>query len=138
MKNQNVYTFTSPFIRAMQVGYIKKDSFIPGRLNFGVERQLHTFEATKESLKLPEIAAILKKYSPKQISTITVLRETLCCQLGVSLYEEGINNHFGDAYIGATHIKGDGEIRTAYLYENTEGLTPDGLWVIGESFCLGR
>jgi hypothetical protein len=66
------------------------------------------------------------------------LRETLSCQLGVALYSIGVPSHFGDAYIGATHIKGDGEIRTAYLYENTEGLIPDGLWIIGESFCLGR
>ncbi len=137
-----IYTFSSANTRAMQVGYIqtskKAQTFVPGRLNFGVIRQKDTFESTKESLQLPEISMILSKYSPDQISSVTLLRETISCDVGRALFEIGVHNHFGDAFIGATHIKGDGDIRTAYLYENTEGLTPDGLWIIAESFCIGR
>jgi hypothetical protein len=140
--NQPIYSFSSPYTRAIQVGYIEKkrnkEQFVPGRLNLGVIRQKDTYKATKESLKIPEIQQILSKYKPENISTVTVLRETLGCRLGEALFETGIKTHFGDAYIGATHIKGDGDIRTAYLYENTEGLVPDGLWIIGESFCIGR
>lgn len=136
--NQPIYVFQSKETRALTVGYISKNTFIPCRLHLGVPRELDTYTATITSLRLQPIQAILHKYPPEKISTITVLRETISCRLGAALYEGGIHNHFGDAFIGATHIKGDGEIRTAYLYENTEGLSPDGLWIIGESFCIGR
>lgn len=141
-RNSPVYAFTSSTVRAMQVGYIAtqndKSQFIPGRLNLGVMRMRDTYQSTKQSLELPEIKPILKRYSPDKISTVTLLRETLSCELPQVVFDIGIKNHFGDAYIGATHMKGNGTIKTAYLYENTEGLVEDGLWIIAESFCIGR
>lgn len=140
--HQPIIILQSPHSRAINVGFLTKrkggEKFIPGRLNFGPQREDDTYKATIESLKLPQITKLLKKYKPEKISTITVLRETLACRLGSALAAVGMQNHYGDAFIGATHIKGDGKIRTAYLYENTEGLTPDGLWIIAESFCIGR
>ena len=140
--NQPIIVLQSATSRALNVGYLLKKNgerqFIPCRLNFGYHREENTYQATLESLKIPLVSKILKKYKPKDISTITVLRETLACRLGSALAEVGVKNHYGDAFIGATHIKGNGDIKTAYLYENTEGLTPNGLWIIGESFCIGR
>jgi len=48
-----------------------------------------------------------------------------------------MKNYFGDAYV-AQRTKGSGTITTQYGYENTEGLTPDGLWIIEIVFCWGR
>jgi hypothetical protein len=142
LPHQTIHSFSSAYTRALTVGYIqnygKTQNFIPARCNLGVLRQKDTFEATKESLNIPQIDTILKTYVPQKISTVTLLRETLSCNLSQSLFDHGIHNHYGDAFIGATHIKGAGEIKTAYQYENTEGLVPDGLWLIAESFCLGR
>ncbi len=126
------------FSRAINVGFIKKDKFIPARVNLGITRQRHTFQATVESLKLPEVQRILKKYKAQNISTITILRETLACQIGLALSLAGINNYFGESFIGATHIKQKGSITTEYKYENTEGLYKKGLWIIAESICIGR
>lgn len=140
--HQPIVILQSAHSRAINIGFLTKRNgvvkFVPGRLNFGSQREDDTYEATIESLKLPLVAKILKKYKPEEISTVTVLRETLACRLGSALSAVGVKNHYGDAFIGATHIKGDGNIRTAYLYENTEGLTPHGLWIIAESFCVGR
>lgn len=137
-----IIVYQSEKTRAINVGYIhkekKKESFIPGRLLFGPLRETITSQAMIETFQLPEMQKILKKYIPQQISTITLLRETIACHLNLSLYQAGIKNHYGDAYIGATHIKGKGEIKTAYLYENTEGLNPHGLWIMSDSFCIGR
>jgi hypothetical protein len=139
---QPIIILQSPHSRALNVGYLTKRNgtarFVPCRLNFGTRREDDTYQATVQSLNLPQVAKILKKYKPDEISTVTVLRETLACRLGSALAAVGIKSHYGDAFIGATHIKGEGKIRTAYLYENTEGLTPHGLWIIGESFCIGR
>ncbi len=141
-RNQSIYIIQSPASRAINVGFIQKknghQTFVPGRLNFGVTREEQTFLSTVVSLKSKPIQQILKKYSPEKISTVTVLRETLACRLPTALREIGIRNHYGDAFIGATHIKGEGEIKTAYLYENTEGLVPDGLWILADSICVGR
>lgn len=132
----------SPESRAINVGYLKKANgglaFIPGRLNFGSQREKDTFAATVQSLSLPQAKRILTRHKPKNISTITVLRETLSCRLGSALAAVGINGHYGDAYIGASHVKDGGPIRTAYLYENTEGLTDKGLWIVADSICVGR
>lgn len=137
-----IHMFSSPNTRAIQVGFIQKTStseiFIPGRLNLGVPRIKDTFEATKESLLLPPVQTLLSRYKPEQISTITLLRETLSCQLNTALYDVGVHGHYGDAYIGATHIKQDGTIRSSYFYENTEGLISNGLWIVAESLCIGR
>ncbi|KKP58573.1 MAG: hypothetical protein UR52_C0018G0008 [Candidatus Gottesmanbacteria bacterium GW2011_GWA1_34_13] len=134
--------FQSKHTRGINLGFIKKnrsdEKFIPARLNFGVTREKMTYQATLESLNLPQVKKILSKYSPNKISTVTVLRETLGCRIGEALDSVGIKNHYGDAFIGATHIKDKGPIRTAYLYENIEGLVNNGLWVIAESFCTGR
>lgn len=137
-----IIVIQTPETRALNLGYIVQsaqvEQFLPARLSFGAARGQHTFLGTIQSLQLPEIQKILKKYQPTQISTITLLRETLSCRLGEALFQAGVAGHFGDAFIGATHIKGDGAIRTDYQYENTEGLVPDGLWVIAESLCTGR
>lgn len=97
-----------------------------------------TYKGTVQSLSILPVRKILTTYRPGDISTITVLRETLACNLPLALSEVGITSYYGDAYIGATHVKDDGPIRTAYLYENTEGLTSGGLWVIADSICVGR
>jgi hypothetical protein len=140
--HQPIIILQSPHSRSINIGFLSKHNggtqFVPGRLNFGPQREDDTYRATIESLTIPPVANILKKYKPEEISTVTVLRETLACRLGSALWAVGIKNHYGDAFIGATHIKGDGQIRTAYLYENTEGLTQQGLWIIAESFCVGR
>ena len=140
--NQPIIVLQSPHSRSLNVGFLTKlngaTQFVPGRLNFGPRREDDTYQATIDSLKIRPVSKILKKYKPEEISTVTVLRETLACRLGSALMAVGMENHYGDAFIGATHIKGDGKIRTAYLYENTEGLTQNGLWIIAESFCVGR
>lgn len=140
--NQPIYVHQSPASRAINVGYLKGKgsdvAFVPARLNFGVQRENFTYQATIESLQTEPIQKILKRFQPDTISTITVLRETLACHLGQALRESGITQHYGDAFIGATHIKGKGEIKTAYLYENTEGLVPNGLWILADSICIGR
>lgn len=137
-----IFVLQSPYSRAINVGYLEKKTggvrFVPGRLNFGTQREHDTFEVTVQSLQIPTIRKILKRYKPEEISTITVLRETLSCQLGNALATVGIRQHFGDAFIGASHVKDDGPIRTAYLYENVEGLTNNGLWIIADSICVGR
>lgn len=104
----------------------------------GALREHDTYQATVESLALPPIRQLLTNHRPETISTVTVLRETLACRLGSALTDVGVGTHYGDAFIGASHIKGNGTIKTAYLYENTEGLHPTGLWVIADSICLGR
>lgn len=132
----------SPHSRAINVGYLqkKKDKvqFIPGRLNFGAQREEDTYTATVQSLALPAVNTILKRHNPEHTSTITVLRETLSCRIGMALAAVGVHGHFGDAFIGASHVKDDGPIRTAYLYENIEGLTDKGLWIVADSICIGR
>ncbi len=124
--------------RALNVGYLKKNKFIPCRLNLGVERQNHTLLATIDSLKLPTAQKILKKFKAREISTVSILREALACQLGFALSKAGVINHFGDCFIGATHVKEQGTIVTKYQYENAEGLCKGGLWVIADSICVGR
>lgn len=140
--HHSIIILQSPHSRAINVGYLqkKKDKvqFIPGRLNFGAQREHDTYEATVQSLQIPAIRKILRRYKPEEISTVTVLRETLSCQLGNALAAVGIRQHYGDAFIGASHIKDHGPIRTAYLYENVEGLTDKGIWVIADSICIGR
>lgn len=139
---QPIILFQSPFSRSINVGFLQnhgsKFRFVPGRLNFGSPREADTIQATRQTLTLPSVRQIQKRYKPETISTITVLREALACRLGNALAEVGIRNHYGDAFIGAWHIKGKGEIKTAYLYENIEGLTPNGLWIIADSICVGR
>lgn len=140
--DHTIFVLQSPESRAVTVGFIAKKngkfSFIPGRLHFGAARMIDTYTATVQSLAQPPIKRILNRYKPESISTITVLRETLACNLPLALSDVGIIRHYGDAYIGASHIKDNGPIRTAYLYENTEGLTPNGLWIIADSICMGR
>lgn len=137
-----IFVFQSPETRALNLGYISnksgKKEFVPARLSYGARRREHTYRATVQSLQLLEIKKILGKYQPKEISTMTLLRETLACRVGDALATVGIHEYFGDAFIGATHIKGDGAIRTDYKYENLEGLVSGGLWVIVESLCTGR
>ena len=134
--------FQSPQTRAMNVGYIEqkngKQTFIPGRLNLGQTREEDTFAATVQSLQLPQIQKILTSYKPDEISTITLLRETVACQLSVALSKAGVPRHYGDCFIGANHIKDGHSITTSYAYENVEGLNPDGLWVIADSVAAGR
>jgi len=136
--NSPIIAFQSPHTRALNLGFVKQKKFVPARLLFGSKRCMFTHDATLETLLLPPVKKILKKYQPAKISTVTVLRETLSCRISDALFKTGMNGHYGDAFIGATHIKDNGPIRTAYLYENVEGLIPDGLWIIGESFCTGR
>jgi len=133
-----IFVMQSPQTRAITVGSILGDTFVPGRLYSGALREKDTYEATVQSLQIPQIREILNRYAPEDVSTITVLRETLACRLSTALSDVGIKNHYGDAFIGATHVKGNGEITTSYLYENIEGLTPDGLWIIADSICVGR
>lgn len=137
-----IYVIQSPQSRAINVGYLQKKKgglqFIPGRFNFGSTREENTFAATVQSLSLPAAQTILKRHKPHDISTVTVLRETLACRLGSALASVGIEGHHGDAFIGASHVKDGGPIRTAYLYENTEGLSPNGLWIVADSICVGR
>lgn len=137
-----IFVLQSPHARAINVGFLEKKKkgvrFVPGRLNFGSQREEDTYEATVQSLQIPAIGNIVRRYKPEKISTVTVLRETLSCQLGNALAAVGIRQHYGDAFIGASHIKDHGPIRTAYLYENVEGLTDKGLWVIADSICVGR
>lgn len=137
-----IIVMQSPYSRALNVGYVQTSAtdkkFVPGRLNLGAARELDTYQATIESCNMPEIQTILNKYQPDHISTITLLRETLSCRIGSALYEAGIRMHYGDAFIGTTHIKGEGEIKTAYLYENIEGLRAGGLWILADSICMGR
>jgi uracil phosphoribosyltransferase len=140
--NYPISLFQSPQSRALNVGWLTKKgkslAFIPGRLTFGAVREQITYAATIQSFNLPNIKKLFSKYNPKEISTITVLRETLACRLGNALFESGIKGHFGDAFIGAVHVKGDGAITTDDLYENTEGLIPNGLWIVADSICMGR
>ena len=137
-----ILLFQSPSSRAINVGYIqrqgKKQSFIPGRLNYGSGRILDTNQATIESLQTPFAQRILKKYHPKNISTLVIMREAIACNLPVALSRAGVNRHFGDIFIGATHIKDASGIHTDYRYENTEGLAKNGLWIAADSICMGR
>lgn len=140
--DQPIILLQSPESRALNVGFIQKSGktkrFVPGRLNFGPQREVDTYRAAVRTLQLSDVRKILGKYPPAAISTVTVLRETLACRLGSALTEIGLAGHFGDAFIGASHIKGKGEVKTAYFYENIEGLVNHGLWVIAESICVGR
>lgn len=142
LSGHRVFVLQSPHARAINVGYIRQQNthlqFIPGRLNLGMTRAEDTYRATRETLANAPIQTILRAYKPGRISTITVLRETLACQLGPALHSFGIIDHYGDAFIGATHIKDNGPIRTAYQYENIEGLVEGGLWIIADSICMGR
>lgn len=137
-EGKSVIIMQTPSSRAINVGYIKGTKFIPCRENLGVIRQKHTFQATVDSLKLPEARKILKKYKTSKISTVSILREALACQLGLALAEVGIIDHYGDSFVAATHIKKNGNIITKYKYENIEGLCPNGLWVIADSICMAR
>jgi hypothetical protein len=132
----------SPSTRALTVGFIrktgKKETFIPCRLNFGTERQKDSFNATVESLSLPQIQKILKKYKPEHVSTVTILRETFACNLPIALTKAGFPNHYGDCFIGANHVKTKTSITTSYTYENTEGLYTKGLWLMADSIAEGR
>ncbi|HCM82851.1 MAG: hypothetical protein UW22_C0028G0012 [Candidatus Gottesmanbacteria bacterium GW2011_GWB1_44_11c] len=128
--------------RAINVGYIEKKGktikFIPGRLNLGQTREEDTAEATVQSLRLPQVKKILSSYDPDDISTVTLLRETIACQLPLALFKAGIARHHGDCFIGANHIKKAHSITTSYAYENIEGLNPHGLWIIADSVAAGR
>jgi|GEM_PF-1537594 len=134
--------FQSKETRALNVGYIEKNggnmTFIPGRLNLGGTREEDTFAATIQSLLLSESQTILHSYQPQEISTITLLRETIACHLSLALHNAGIKMHYGDCFIGANHIKNNHSITTSYAYENTEGLNPNGLWIIADSVAAGR
>jgi len=134
--------FQSKETRALNVGYIKKRkksmTFIPGRLNLGQTREKDTAIATVQSLTLPQTKKILSSYGPDDISTITLLRETIACQLPLALYKAGVPRHHGDCFIGANHIKKAHSITTSYAYENIEGLNPKGLWIIADSVAAGR
>ena len=136
--DQQIILMQSPQSRALNVGFIQNQRFIPGRLHLGAPRIIHTQEATLQSLMLPEIQSILKKYDPSHISTLAIMREALACNLPFALFQGGVKNHFGDAFIGSTHIKEEGNITTDYKYENTEGLTRNGLWIAADSICMGR
>jgi hypothetical protein len=134
--------FQSPHTRALNVGYIEKKrasmQFIPCRLNLGQTREEDTACATIQSLNLPQVKKILSFYKPDDISTITLLRETIACHLSRALSKAGITRHHGDCFIGANHIKTAHSIKTSYAYENIEGLNPHGLWVIADSVAAGR
>lgn len=134
----SIILMQTAYSRAINVGFIKGKKFIPCRLNLGISRQNHTFNATIESLKLPKVQKMLNNYKPQTISTITILRETLACQIGLALNSIGIDKFFGESFIGATHVKQKDGITTQYKYENTEGLYKKGLWIIAESICVGR
>lgn len=140
--SQEIILMQSPSSRAINVGYLHKNKsgevFISGRQNVGAVREKCTYTATVESLRIPLIQSILKRHNPRSISTITLLRETLACRIGEALADAGVGDHYGDAFVGATHIKRENSIRTAYLYENTEGLVSGGLWIIADSICMGR
>lgn len=75
----SVILLQTPPSRAINVGYILNNKFIPGRLNFGVQRIQHTYQATIDSLSLPEIIKILGSYTENKISTVTIMREGLAC-----------------------------------------------------------
>lgn len=136
--NQPILLFQSKYSRALNVGYIENNTFIPGRLFFGPGRMADTVQAMEQIFSLSEFQKILKKFDPMELSTVTVIREALAYNLPQALFASGIKNYFGDAYVGATHKKGNGPITTEYGYENTEGLTPNGLWIIADSICMGR
>jgi len=137
-----IIVFQTPSTRALTVGYIKKtdtaETFIPCRLNLGATREDDTFAATVESLKLPQVQTLLKKYAPTEISTVTLLRETIACHLSLALGRVGIPVHYGDCFIGANHVKDGNSITTSYAYENVEGLNPEGLWIVADSIAAGR
>lgn len=132
----------SPSTRALTVGFIKKtkksETFVPCRLNFGTARQQDSFKATVETLGLPQIQKILRKYKPEHISTVTILRETFACNLPIALTKAGIKGHYGDCFIGASHVKTATSITTNYSYENSEGLYTKGLWIMADSIAEGR
>lgn len=136
--NQSILLFQSKYSRALNVGFIQGKTFIPGRLHFGTARMADTLDAMQQTFSLPQFQQILKKFDPIHISTVTVIREALAYQLPQALHNTGTQNYFGDAFVGATHKKDNGPITTLYGYENTEGLVPDGLWIIGDSICMGR
>ena len=141
-KTQQVILFQSPASRAITVGFIqkngKKQTFIPGRLNFGADRMQDTLAAMNQTLQTSPIKKILKKYKLTQISTVTVIREALAYHLPLALHQAGIKHHYGDAFVGATHNKKNKTITTDYSYENLEGLCPNGLWIVADSICMGR
>lgn len=133
-----IYLFQSPESRAINVGFIEKGKFIPGRLHYGIQRMLDTHIATTQSLQTPQIQKILKKYPSQKISTLVIMREAVACNVPLALFKAGIQDHYGDAFIGATHIKSKTGITAKYSYENTEGLVKDGLWIAVDSICMGR
>lgn len=137
-----ILLFQSPSSRAINVGFLKtendKKNFIPARLNFGANRIINTLKATVETLNTSFVQEMLKNYKPEEISTLSIMREALACNLPLAFESANINMHYGDAFIGAMHIKGKGEIKTDYKYENTEGLIKNGLWILADSVCMGR
>lgn len=133
-----ILLFQSPSSRAINVGYVDKKTFIAGRLNYGAIRITQTNQATIETLHTSFAKNILRKYKPEQISTLVIMREALACDLPQALYKAGVKKHFGDIFIGATHIKNKNGIHTDYRYENTEGLVKNGLWIAADSVCMGR
>lgn len=130
--------FQSPETRALTVGMIKKNTFVPCRVILGGVRQQLTYTATIQTLQMDVIQKIIALFKPNDISTITLLRETIACNLPLALYDAGITDHYGDCYIGANHVKTKDSITTNYSYENVEGLNPDGLWILADSIAEGR
>lgn len=132
----------SPQTRSLNVGYIEKNknkfTFVSCRLNLGAFREQMAEQATIQSLSSPYISKIISRYTGNKISTITILREGLACHLSTALLRAGINNHFGDCFIGANHVKKANSIVTNYAYENKEGLNKEGLWIIADSVAAGR
>jgi hypothetical protein len=137
-----IVLFQSQYSRAINVGFLSMqdhtETFIPGRLNFGTRRIRHTVSATLQTFGIPPISAVIGKYPPERISTITLLREALAYGVGSALYDIGVREHYGDVFIGANHVKNGTDITTAYQYENIEGLAPGGLWIVADSICVGR
>lgn len=134
--------FQSKETRALTVGYIERhkegERFVPCREHLGALREEDAYRATIQSLTIPSIQTLIRQYGPEEISTVTLLRETVACHLSSALFEAGISEHFGDCFIGANHIKTETSITTSYAYENTEGLRQDGCWIIADSIAAGR
>lgn len=138
-----IFGFQCAHTRALTVGFIQtiskeKAQFIPCRLHLGAPRMEDAFEAVVETLRLPKAQSILSEFDPSEISTVTLLRETLALNLPVALSRAGVRSHYGDCFIGANHMKEQGKITTSYTYENVEGLNPKGLWVLSDSIAAGR
>lgn len=135
---QPIYMMQSRDSRAINVGLIKKDEFVPGRLFLGSPRAEAVARATIQTLQLQEAQEIINRYPPSSVSTVTLLREALAHSLPNSLYHAGLETHFGDAFVGVTHDKSGGKIVANREYANIEGLRTDGLWIVADSICMAR